>query len=144
MKTGHKHTYDATKLPDILQSIEKAHGSLGQVADLNRIARQTFYGWIRQGDDEKDKGLSTELAQFSSNVRSKQADVVCNIAKEAFGDDKAARFRTWWLSKICREDFGDEGIEIRELRDIFKVLLPLMNKGQVDGQANNNEAEEDA
>lgn len=142
MKLGRKVTYDATKLPDILKSVEKAKGSLGQVADLNGISRNTFYDWIRQGDSDKDAGLSTELAQLSCSIRLKQAEVVCEIAQDAFSDDKAARFITWWLARICREDFGDEGIEIRELREIFKIILPLMNKGQINDEVNSSKTQE--
>jgi len=128
--------YEPSMLPDLIASVEKAKGSMGQVADLNNISRSTFYDWLRWGDEDVKKGDKTSnLAQLSCKIRKKQADIVCGIAERAFGDDKAARFITWWLGKICREDFGVEGMEIKELRDIFKVLLPLMNQGIDHGQA---------
>jgi len=131
VKVGPKLTYDASKQDAIVASVLKTRGSLGQVADLNEIPRPTFYEWIRQGDADNDKGISTKLGQLASKIRLMQAEVVCGIANDAFSDEKKARFITWWLGKICREDFGDDGIEIRELRDIFKVILPLMNKGAI-------------
>jgi hypothetical protein len=52
----------------------------------------------------------------------------------AFADEKASKFIMWWLSKVCREDFGQEGIEIKELRDLFRIVLPLLNRGDVNAQ----------
>lgn len=143
-KTGAPHTYDPSKLDAIVASIAEARGSLGQVADLNGIPRDTFYGWIRAGDTDNSNNVSSVLAQLSSKIREIQAKVVCAIAHEAFTDEKAARFRMWWLGKICREDFGDEGIEMKELRDIFKVLLPLMTKGLDHVEVNSSKTEQDS
>ncbi len=136
MKAGAKLLYHPELLPDLLASVNRASGSLGQVADLNRIPRTTFYGWIKRGEDDMAQGLSTELAQFSYSMREEQAKVICVLIDEARSDDKSARFITWLLSKICREDFGVDGVEIKELRDVFRVLLPLLNKGHSDGEVN--------
>lgn len=130
MKAGPKFTYDVSKFDDIINSVVKAKGSLGQVADLNGIPRQTFYHWLRQGDEDHNNGLRTEFVQLSSKIRLTQAEVVVDICNQAFADEKKSRFIMWWLSKICREDFGMEGIEIKELRDIFRVILPLIGKGE--------------
>ena len=68
MKAGAKCKYHAHNLDDIVASVTKAQGSLGQVADLNDIPRETFYGWLRAGQDDLANGLSTELGQFSGSI----------------------------------------------------------------------------
>jgi hypothetical protein len=131
MKVGRKLSFDPSKVDKILASIDKSNGSLGQVADLNDIPRDNFYNWMQLGEQDRKKGLCTELAQFSGNVKKKQAETILRIANDAFSNDKKTRFISWWLSKIAREDFGDEGIEIKELRELFKVILPLIGKGEI-------------
>ena len=128
MKAGPKFTYDVAKFDAIINSITQARGSLGQVADFNKIPRDTFYYWLRVGEEDRNNGLSTELAQLSSNLRHAQAIVVMDLVEEGISNEKRSKFIMWWLSKICREDFGAEGVELKELRDIFPVILPLINK----------------
>ncbi|MFI5405451.1 MAG: hypothetical protein ACHQ1D_02940 [Nitrososphaerales archaeon] len=128
MKAGPKFTYDVKKFDDIIASIFRAQGSLGQVADLNEIPRRTFYDWLSHGDEDNEKGFCTELGQLSRKIRHAQAEVVIDLCKTAFSDEKKSKFIMWWLSKICREDFGIEGIEIKELRDLFKIILPLIGR----------------
>lgn len=146
MKAGAKRKYDASKLDAILASLTKAQGSLGQVADLNYIPRETFYGWLRAGDADLAEGLCTELGQFSGSIRNEQANVLLDMVAIAFIDDKRSKFIMWWLSRVCREDFGAEGMEIRELRDLFRVIVPLLGKGMnihgQDTEENGNKAEE--
>lgn len=129
MKVGRKLLYDATKLDEIVDSVKRAKGSLGQIADINGITRENIHYWIKRGDEDRNNGLSTELAQFSHKLREAQGKVVIELCEMALHDEKKCRFIMWWLSKICREDFGIEGMEIKELRDIFKVILPLIGKG---------------
>lgn len=131
MKAGPKFKYDPSKLDDILASVTRARGSLGQVADLNEIPRTTFYDWLSHGDDDRNNGLSTEFGQLSCKIRNRQAEVVIDLCETAMADDKKSKFIMWWLSKICREDFGIEGMEIKELRDLFKIILPLLGKGDL-------------
>lgn len=133
-KTGRKLTYDSAKLPQLVESVRKAHGSLGQVADFNCIPRVTFYDWIRNGEEDMVKGLNTQLAQLSSSIRKEQGIVVMEMLEEARGDDKKSKFIMWLLSRICREDFGVEGMEIKELRDLFRILVPMIDKGKADGR----------
>lgn len=143
MKAGPKFTYESCRLDDIIVSIKDAKGSLGQVADLNSIPRQTFYHWLRQGDDDLNNSLSTELGQLSSNIRKTQAEVVIELCDQALEDDKKSKFIMWWLSKICREDFGVEAIEIKELRDLFKIIMPLLGRGNFnDGKETEERREE--
>lgn len=131
MKAGPKFTYDVRKYDEIIESVVKAKGSLGQVADLNKIPRQTFYHWLRQGNEDNINGLRTELGQLSSSLRHSQAEVVIDLCKTALNEEKKSKFIMWWLSRICREDFGVEGMEIKELQDLFKVILPLIGKGDL-------------
>lgn len=133
MKAGPKFTYDINKFDDIINSIQRARGSLGQVADFNKIPRDTFYYWLRIGEEDRNNGLTTDLARLSSNLRYAQAVVVMDLAEEGLHNEKRSKFIMWWLSKICREDFGAEGVELKELRDIFKVILPLINKDSTNG-----------
>lgn len=136
MKAGPKLTYDKNQFDDIIDAVIKAKGSLGQVADLNKIARYNFYHWIRLGDADMEKGICSDVAQLSSNIRYMQAQVVIGLCETALENSKKSKFIMWWLGKICREDFGEEGIEMKELRDIFKMMLPFMGKGELNEISN--------
>lgn len=134
MKAGPKFTYDVSKFDDIIASVHKAKGSLGQVADLNGIPRDAFYHWIRTGEEDRNNNVSTDLGQLSNKIKSAQAEVVIDMCDIAMIDEKKSKFIMWWLSKICREDFGIEGMELKELRDLFRIILPLLGKGNFYGQ----------
>lgn len=141
MKAGPKFTYDVNKFDDIIASVHRARGSLGQVADLNEIPRRTFYDWLTIGDEDNNNALCTPLGQLSRKIKLAQAEVVLNLCDKAEADDKKAKFIMWWLGKICREDFGIEGMEIKELRDLFRIILPLIGKDATSDQRQPNQAE---
>ena len=140
MKTGRKREYDPLKFPQIIASVQRARGSIGQIADFNHIARQTLRDWISYGDEDTQNRLRTDIGQFSCILREKQAEVVMEMCETALADEKKSKFIMWWLGKICREDFGVEGIEIKELRDLFKVILPLLGKDSNYDQRQNEQA----
>lgn len=131
MKVGRKRSYDTSKFPEILNSVKRARGSIGQIADFNHIARQTLRDWISYGDEDTENGLSTDIGQFSCSLREKQSEIVMELCETALENEKKAKFIMWWLGMICREDFGAEGMELKELRDIFKFILPLIGKGDL-------------
>lgn len=135
MDTGRKFNYLPEKLDEILSAIDICNGSLGTVADYCGLNRDNFYYWMRTGDEHRKIGKSSDVAQLSNSVRKEQSKVVIKLSHAALADEKKVKFVTWWLSKILREDFGLEGMEIKELRDIFKVLLPLIN-GANNGNGN--------
>ena len=128
VKLGRKFEYDINQFDALVDSVEEAMGSFGQVADINKITRNKIYYWLRKGDEDIDNGISSDLAQLSSRLRKKQAEVIMSIVKNAYLDKDKVRFMSFWLSKIHREDFGSEGIELKELRDLFKIVLPLLGK----------------
>lgn len=130
-KGGPKFKYKPEMLPKLLKNIQKAKGSLGQTADLSQVPRRTFYDWIRYGDADADEGRDTEFVELSRKLREKQTEVIMNLAEEAQQDYKSAKFIMWWLSKVAREDFGEDGVEIRQLREMFeKVIQPMIERGQ--------------
>lgn len=144
-KVGPKFTYEVKNFDAIISSVTRAKGSLGQVADLNGIPRDAFYHWIRCGEEDRNNCISSELAQLCNKIKITQAEVVIDLCEQAMICDKKAKFITWWLSKICREDFGVEGMELKELRDIFKIILPLLGKGDAfNGEANNKDTQQDS
>lgn len=123
MKAGRKLNYDAKILPQILSSIQEAKGSIGQIADLNEIPRQTFRDWVHQGEEDRNNGISSPLAQLSCSLKKEQALVVKELYHTAIDNDKKAKFIMWWLSCCFREDFGRESEEMRELRKLFEQLI---------------------
>lgn len=146
MKVGRKHGYDPVMLPGILSSVKEAKGSLGQVADLNRIHRMTFHEWVTDGDDDHRNNISSDLAQLAYSLRQEQAKVVIELAAIGIKYSKKSRFIIWWLGRICREDFGEESEEIKKLKDlVFNQLLPLLQKGELNhgGKAKEMDPESD-
>lgn len=128
---GRPFTYNPNKLDAILASVKKAKGSLGQVADLNGITRECMYHWVRRGDEDNDMDICSEIAHLSRSLRKEQAEVIVDLCKTAFTSPKKSKFIMWWLSRICREDFGVEGIELKQLREIFQVILPTLGDKNV-------------
>lgn len=142
MKAGRKWSYDSKRLPELIDSVTKAMGSLGQVADLNDISRATFYEWMNKGEEDRKMGIDSEFAQLTGNIKRVQAEVVIDLCDKAMKNVNKSRFIMWFLSKICREDFGAEGMEIKELRDLFKAILPLLNgKGDARNDSDNGKKE---
>ena len=122
MKAGRKSTFDASKTDDIMASIKKAKGSLGTAADLNLIPRETFYGWIRKGDEDRKNNEDSQFAQFSGILRKTQGEVVVNLCEQALRNPRKANFIIWWLGKVCREDFAPDAHEYKELVAIYIKL----------------------
>jgi hypothetical protein len=144
MKAGRKFTYDSSKFDALVASVSKAKGSFGQVADLNDITRDCIYHWLNTGDSDRDNGIRSDLAQLSGRLRKEQANVVLELCETALKDEKKSKFIMWCLALICREDFGVEGVEIKKLRDMFNIILPLLGKGMTNEIQKRNAKEEDA
>jgi hypothetical protein len=142
-KVGRKLSYDKIRLPSLIDSVTFARGSMGQVADLNEIPRDTFYGWMRAGEDDRNSDVSSDLAQLASKLKNAQALVIHDLVEEGMANEKKSKFIMWWLSKICREDFGADGFELKELRDVFKMILPMMGKGNMPNETNSESKEQD-
>lgn len=121
---GPKFKYDPSKFGNIIDSVRQTNGSLGQVADLNGIPRQTFYDWLKIGEVNRNNGdIETDLAKLSCKIRFQQAHVVIDLFRKADEDPKKAHFIMWWLGKICREDFGDQCKTIEEMKQIIIDLI---------------------
>jgi hypothetical protein len=117
--------YDHQDFNKIVGTVYEAKGSLGQIADLNYIARVTFFGWIKHGDEDRKDGLTTELAMLSAEIRKRQAEVVIDLCNQGLKDFKRAKFIMWWLGRVFREDFGVESEEMKLLKDlVFNQILP--------------------
>lgn len=123
VKRGAKLTYDEKLLPDILAAVREARGSIGQIADLIEKPRQTFRDWLHAGEEDRNNGISSPLAQLACSLKKEQAKVVKELADHALFNHKKAKFIMWWLSCCFREDFGRESEEMRELRRLFEQLI---------------------
>jgi hypothetical protein len=128
-KPGRPFTYNPKLHDKLVESVEAAKGSLGQVADLNKIPRQTFRDWVRLGDEQNAEGQETDFVQLSCSIRKRQAEVIMDMVRDALDNTKKAIFTMWWLGRVCREDFGQDSQELKELRELFEKILPMMGKG---------------
>ena len=129
---GRPFTYDVNKFPFIISNVEQAKGSMGQVADLCGIPRQTFFHWLRRGEDDRNNDKCSELAELSSKIRTEQARVVKEFVMRALDRHQNATFIMWWLGKICREDFGEDSEDIRQLKALCLTLMEI--KGDSNGR----------
>lgn len=123
MKAGRKWTYDPRDESRIVEAVYKCKGSLGQVADLCGIPRNTLYHWLNTGLKDQEEGGSTHIGQLSCKVRIAQAEVVNELVKEALKGKKNSKFIQWWLSVCFRADFGREAEEYKELLALYKKLF---------------------
>jgi hypothetical protein len=130
MKVGRKFSFDIVKLDDIIASVKKAKGSIGQIADLNHIPRQTFRDWIRTGEEDRVNCIDSDVAQFSCKLKYTQAIVIMDMVEIAAKNPRKAKFITWWLSKVCREDFAMDGFEYKELLEMYIKLREDFNRMQ--------------
>lgn len=127
MAGGHPLTYNPSNLEEIVTSVHEAGASMGQIADRNGIARQTFRDWMNRGDEDRENGKNTDLAQFSLRIRKEQSIVIKSMFDQVMADTKKTNFLKWWISCVAREDFGLESEDIKELRNLFfTVLMPKM------------------
>ena len=100
-----------------------------QVAAMCYIPRQTLNEWLNRGQRESLNNQETIFAQLADRYHAVKAAVLREHLMWLRLCPKNYQALTWILEKCFREDFGAESEELRELREIFKQLLPLLGKG---------------
>lgn len=108
-----------------------------QVAFAAMIHPSTLNTWLTSGDKDQIEGVDSIYAQFSYKYHSLRAACLAEKLRFLSACPKNYGALTWTLEKCFREDCGPEAAEIRELREMFLKILPLLSKGVA-----SNESEE--
>jgi len=110
-----------------------------QIALRARIPKQTLSTWLVRGKSDKNAGIDSIYAQFSDDFYYAQTEVVKQTLDFLRCCPKNYGSLTWILEKCFREDFGADSDEMRELRELFKMILPLIGKGDANGSKEGKE-----
>jgi sugar-specific transcriptional regulator TrmB len=103
-----------------------------QIAKRSKIPKQTLNTWLTRGISDKKEGIDSIYAQFSDDYNYALSQVVKEMLDYLKRPIKNYGSMTWVLERCFREDFGSEGPEIRELRDLFKQAFPDLMTKEVD------------
>lgn len=102
-----------------------------QVAAFCGIHRMNLSSWLKRGDEEHLNGIESVFSQLAVRYHETRSHVVKNLVFELKQCPKNYQALVWLLEKCFREDFGSESEEIRELRQMFIQILPLLGKGDL-------------
>ncbi len=102
---------------------------VNQIAGLCMIPRSTLKDWMATGIEDAKSGKDTIFAQLSARFHEAKAKEVRILIAYLRTCPKNYQSVTWILEKCFREDFGADSEELKELRELFKQILPLIGKG---------------
>lgn len=105
---------------------------VNQIAGYCGIPKSTLGDWLKRGAKEGKEGKDTLFAQLSAQFHTAKAKRCHDLLMKVEGDQENMKAYSWLLEKCFREDFGAESQELRELRDLFEEILPIM-KGAKNG-----------
>ena len=106
--------------------------SITNAARIARVACQTPINWMRQGAEEKARGLTTIHTEFLENVREAQGLKVREYMRDVAAMPKSWQAVAWLLEKCCAEDFGKDSELYKQLLEDYKMLMQSLidqNKG---------------
>lgn len=101
-----------------------------QVAAYAKVPKSSLKNWLKRGESDLNEHIDSTYAQFWAEFKAIQAQVVREHIALLRTCPKNYGALTWILEKCFREDFGADSEEMRELRDLFKLILPLLGKGE--------------
>lgn len=105
-----------------------------QVAFAAMVHPSTLQTWLNRGEKDQLEGVESIYAQFSCKYLSLRAAEIAWRIYELGRCPDNLRGLTWVLERCFREDFGAEAAEIKELRELFTQILPLLSKGIADDE----------
>ena len=106
--------------------------SITNAARIARLSPQTPLNWMKQGMDERAKGLTTIHTEFLDNIREAQGLKVTEFMREVAKMPKCWQAIAWLLEKCCAEDFGKDSELYKQLLEDYKMLMQSLidqNKG---------------
>ena len=114
-----------------------------QVAFAAMIHPNTLNNWILRGEKDQSENIDSVYAQFWGKYHSLRAACLAEKLNHLAACPKNYGALTWTLERCFREDCGPEAQEIRELRELFTKILPLLSKGATidEPQETTNQAE---
>ena len=93
------------------------------------ISQQNLSNWLKQGSMDVKEGISSLPGRLFVAFKKAQAKEVAQIIGMLRMCPKNYQALTWLLERCFREDFGGDSEELKELRELFKQILPMIGKG---------------
>jgi hypothetical protein len=124
------------------EKIEKLISAVPEVIVQNQVAyragvtKQALSDWLKQGTRDLNEGnINTIFAQLSDRYHKARTEIVRDSLEKIQSGTDNYKALCWILEKCFREDFGAESEDIRELKELFKTILPMIGKGEtINGQ----------
>ena len=104
----------------ILSFVEISHID-SQVARLSGIAPQRISTWLKLGREHMIMDTRSVYAQFAEKYDKKMGNSI-HVLLERMCALEGYQSVAWMLEKCHREDFGNDGSDIKELRQLFKDI----------------------
>lgn len=94
----------------------------GQVARCAGIARSTLIGWLKKGGEHIETGQNTIFAQLTLKFDQIRGQEIKDMIADIRGRKK--QWQACWelLKVVCREDFGQDSDEYKELLAMYHQL----------------------
>lgn len=86
------------------------------------ISRHTVNNWMKRGESDLTKNISSPFAHLFTDFRKAQCEIVRETLEEIRAGSDNYRALCWILEKCFREDFGSDSAEHQELVDLYKKL----------------------
>lgn len=114
---------------------------VNQIAGYCGIPKSTLGDWLKRGAKEGKEGKDTLFAQLSAQFHTAKAKRCHELLTKVEGDQENMKAYSWLLEKCFREDFGAESQELRELRELFEEILPVIKGAKGNGNGKGKEKE---
>ena len=124
------------EISELVVSHVRSHLSICNAARIAKLSPQTPLNWMKQGYEEKARGLNTLYVQFLDNTREAQGQKIAEMIEKVESMPKAWQAIAWLLEKCCAEEFGKDSELYKQLLDDYKMLVQSIidqNKGVTHG-----------
>lgn len=102
-----------------------------QVAAMARISKSNLSRWLSMGEADVENDIDSVYAQFWNEYRAAKAHVLYKSLLMIANRTPNYGALIWIIEKCFREDFGKESEEFRRIAEMFKMIFPLIGKGEL-------------
>lgn len=122
-KVGRPLRLDQDMIEHLCSFVPGNHSVL-QVSRLSGIPQSTLITWLDLGKIDQEKSIDSIYAQFSSKFNAAIGNEVRKLLAEmhAIGNYQST---SWMLEKCYPEEYGNEAPQMKEFRELFKIVTEI-------------------
>lgn len=97
-------------------------------AHLAGIHEDTYYDWMNKGLNDLKQGIESDFSRFSETILKARAKKAKKLTEAYENEDRYWLAKDALLRKLYREDYGEEGEEVKRLKVMLAQFIEVISK----------------